>query len=163
MVKKRKLFGIEVPEKTKWFITNSRGRGDKYSLILYDDDGVISIIESTTMNGLYNKVRRELKQILRADENYNIRLEECDKDDNWEEVENINHIIDSSLLLKQIRFEDLPEKYKRTLTYRFGLDRDKTPHTFEESAREFGVSRERIRQIEQKAFRMLKINKNIKK
>lgn len=163
MVKKRKLFGIEIPEKTKWFITSSRGKGDRYSLILYDEDGVISIIESLTEVGLYSKVRRELKQILQDSEEYNIRIEECDKDDGGKEIEDINHIIDSNLLLKQIGFEHLPEKYKRTLTYRFGLDGDRTPHTFEESAREFGVTRERIRQIEQKAFRMLKIYKNIKK
>ncbi|GIX47126.1 MAG: hypothetical protein KatS3mg131_1337 [Candidatus Tectimicrobiota bacterium] len=49
----------------------------------------------------------------------------------------------------------LSEKEERILRMRFGLG-DETPHTLEEVGQVFGVSRERIRQIEAQALRKLK-------
>ncbi|MGQ4810408.1 RNA polymerase sigma factor RpoD [Candidatus Entotheonellaceae bacterium PAL068K] len=49
----------------------------------------------------------------------------------------------------------LSEKEERILRMRFGLG-DDTPHTLEEVGQMFGVSRERIRQIEAQALRKLK-------
>jgi RNA polymerase primary sigma factor len=49
----------------------------------------------------------------------------------------------------------LSEKEERILRMRFGLG-DETPHTLEEVGQMFGVSRERIRQIEAQALRKLK-------
>ena len=51
--------------------------------------------------------------------------------------------------------ETLPPRERKVLKLRFGLD-DGRPRTLEEVGREFGVTRERIRQIEAKALRKLR-------
>ena len=50
--------------------------------------------------------------------------------------------------------EELTDREERVLRLRYGLD-DNHPRTLEEVGREFGVTRERIRQIEAKALRKL--------
>ena len=50
---------------------------------------------------------------------------------------------------------DLSDQEQQVLRMRFGLD-DDTPKTLEESGKVFGVTRERIRQIEAKAIRKLR-------
>lgn len=50
--------------------------------------------------------------------------------------------------------KDLTDREERVLRLRYGLD-DNHPRTLEEVGREFGVTRERIRQIEAKALRKL--------
>lgn len=61
------------------------------------------------------------------------------------------------LLREQIEgmLEDLTEREKEVLRLRFGLE-DGHPYTLEEVGRRFGVTRERIRQIEAKALRKLR-------
>ena len=51
--------------------------------------------------------------------------------------------------------ESLTDREERVLRLRFGLD-DGHPRTLEEVGKEFGVTRERIRQIEAKALRKLR-------
>ena len=51
--------------------------------------------------------------------------------------------------------DTLQDRERRVLTLRFGLD-DGVSRTLEEVGREFGVTRERIRQIEAKALKRLK-------
>jgi RNA polymerase primary sigma factor len=51
--------------------------------------------------------------------------------------------------------EELTEREKEVLRLRFGLE-DGHPYTLEEVGRRFGVTRERIRQIEAKALRKLR-------
>ena len=51
--------------------------------------------------------------------------------------------------------KDLSDREERAIRLRYGLD-DNRPRTLEEVGREFGVTRERIRQIEAKAIRKLR-------
>ncbi len=66
------------------------------------------------------------------------------------------------MLQDQIRgvLEELSPKEKRILEMRFGLA-DGVQHTLEEVGREFGVTRERIRQIEAKVHEKLRQNERI--
>lgn len=61
------------------------------------------------------------------------------------------------LLREQLEgmLEDLTDREKQVLRFRFGLE-DGHPYTLEEVGRRFGVTRERIRQIEAKALRKLR-------
>jgi RNA polymerase primary sigma factor len=58
--------------------------------------------------------------------------------------------------------ETLSERERAVLNMRFGLD-DGRARTLEEVGREFGVTRERIRQIEAKALRKLRHPSRAKK
>ena len=51
--------------------------------------------------------------------------------------------------------KDLSDREERVIRLRYGLD-DNRPRTLEEVGREFGVTRERIRQIEAKAIKKLR-------
>jgi len=57
---------------------------------------------------------------------------------------------------------DLTPREQKILEMRFGLD-DSMTHTLEEVGREFGVTRERIRQIEAKALEKIRQHKELKK
>ncbi|HOK20666.1 MAG TPA: sigma-70 family RNA polymerase sigma factor [Candidatus Paceibacterota bacterium] len=63
--------------------------------------------------------------------------------------------------LKQI-LVDLSDRERKILSMRFGLE-DGVIHTLEEVGKEFNVTRERIRQIEQKALEKLQNNPEVKK
>ena len=66
-------------------------------------------------------------------------------------------IANYTLLKEQLDdvLETLTYREKRVLKLRFGIATDH-PHTLEEVGKEFGVTRERIRQIEVKAFKKLR-------
>jgi RNA polymerase primary sigma factor len=63
--------------------------------------------------------------------------------------------------LKEI-LKDLTDREQRILAMRFGLD-DGVTHTLEEVGKEFGVTRERIRQIEAKAIERIREHDSLKK
>ncbi len=69
-----------------------------------------------------------------------------------------------SLLKDQLKeiMEDLTPREQKILSMRFGLE-DGVTHTLEEVGQEFGVTRERIRQIEAKALEKIRNNEKIKK
>ncbi len=68
------------------------------------------------------------------------------------------------LLADQIKeiLTDLSDREQRILCMRFGLD-DGVTHTLEEVGREFGVTRERIRQIEAKALEKIREHGDVEK
>ena len=55
--------------------------------------------------------------------------------------------------------KDLSPRYQKLLSMRFGFE-DGITHTLEDIAKEFGVTRERIRQMEVKAIEMIKMRKH---
>ncbi len=70
----------------------------------------------------------------------------------------------AALLRDQIKeiLVDLNERERRILAMRFGLE-DNIPHTLEEVGKIFGVTRERIRQIEAKALDKIRGHEKVKK
>ena len=62
-------------------------------------------------------------------------------------------------LIKEI-LDDLTERERKILTMRFGLE-DGVTHTLEEVGKVFGVTRERIRQIEAKALEKIRDHKRV--
>jgi RNA polymerase primary sigma factor len=58
--------------------------------------------------------------------------------------------------------EELSPREQKILKIRFGLE-DGVTHTLEEVGQEFGVTRERIRQIEAKALEKIRDHENLKK
>ena len=62
-----------------------------------------------------------------------------------------------SMLQEQLSkvLDGLAERERKVISLRFGLE-DGHPHTLEEVGREFGVTRERIRQIESKTLAKLR-------
>ncbi len=81
-----------------------------------------------------------------------------------EDTESPEEAATNQLLREQVNdvLEALSEREQQILRLRFGLDDGKT-HTLEEVGKEFGVTRERIRQIEAKALAKLRKSKESKK
>ena len=72
--------------------------------------------------------------------------------------------VDRRILKDQLRaiLDDLSPREQKILKMRFGLD-DGITHTLEEVGKEFGVTRERIRQIEAKSFEKIRQHSHAQK
>ena len=70
----------------------------------------------------------------------------------------------TQLLKEQVKdlLSSLSDREQKIIRLRFGLEDGKS-HTLEEVGQEFGVTRERIRQIEAKAMEKIRDHKTIKK
>ncbi len=75
-----------------------------------------------------------------------------------------DELANQALLRDQIKeiLADLTDREQKILAMRFGLE-DNIPHTLEEVGKEFGVTRERIRQIEAKALEKIRNHHKSKK
>ena len=73
-------------------------------------------------------------------------------------IEEAEETTEKDMLAEELKkaFEGLTHREQRILTLRFGLEGESI-RTLEEIGREFNVNRERIRQIEQKAMRKLRL------
>lgn len=82
--------------------------------------------------------------------------------ENFDDV--VIHEVEQNNLKEKIEeiLTDLSDQEQRVLRMRFGID-DDTPKTLEEIGKIFGVTRERIRQIEAKAIRKLRHPSRLKK
>jgi len=75
-----------------------------------------------------------------------------------------NQATQQELVKDEIRgaVESLPPREKKVLELRFGLG-DKRPYTLEEIGREFGISRERVRQLQNVALSRLRNRRSIQR
>lgn len=95
--------------------------------------------------------------------------DEEDKTTLEEFVENKKELSPSELAARKMLkthiyelIEDLSERERKILEMRFGL-RDNISHTLEEVGKVFGVTRERIRQIEAKALSKIRDHQKVDK
>lgn len=81
-----------------------------------------------------------------------------------EQTSSPDQVASHALLKDQIQevMHDLTERERKILSMRFGLE-DGISHTLEEVGKVFGVTRERIRQIEAKALDKIRANEKVRK
>lgn len=75
-----------------------------------------------------------------------------------------HHVAQLSLLRREIReaVETLRPRERKIVEMRFGLT-DGRPHTLEDIGREFGISRERVRQLQNVALQRLRQRQNVRR
>lgn len=112
--------------------------------------------------GLTMKKVKEIKNIVKEPVSLNTTIGE-DEDSTMEEIVPDNKAIapDDAAMKSATRsavyemLDTLSEREKEVIVLRFGLE-DNIPKTLEETGKVFGVTRERIRQIEEKALKKLR-------
>lgn len=101
-----------------------------------------------------------LESPIGGDDEKSVRADFIKDDKNMTPAQTTSH----ELLRDQIQeiMEDLTERERKILEMRFGLE-DGVTHTLEEVGKVFGVTRERIRQIEAKALERIRLHRNADK
>jgi RNA polymerase primary sigma factor len=101
-----------------------------------------------------------LESPIGGDDEKSVRADFIKDEKNLTPVQTTSH----ELLRDQIQniMSDLTEREKKILEMRFGLE-DGVTHTLEEVGKVFGVTRERIRQIEAKALERIRLHQNADK
>ncbi|MDR7316056.1 sigma-70 family RNA polymerase sigma factor [Brevibacillus nitrificans] len=109
------------------------------------------IINHKLSNSYYEKTDEQLRDEL----DYVTDIVETDTESLWDTgSEAIVFKIDLRKRVEEV-LRELPEKQENVIRLRFGLD-DGQERTLEELGKIYGVSRERVRQIEKKAFKKLR-------
>jgi len=77
--------------------------------------------------------------------------------DNWEKF--YSKVSGEDIVFVSEIFSLLPKRYKEIIEYRFGL-KDGVFKTLEETGKKFGITRERVRQVEERSIKLIRGVKN---
>ena len=153
-------------------VVNEKNKIKRISNELYQKTGIkptleeISIESNITINRIKD-IKENYQQILSMNatlgtEDEDMTLEDTIKDDKFESTEGfvLNTVINEQLRneLESI-LSRLDKREQEVIRLRYGFD-DNYPRTLEEIGNIYGLTRERIRQIESKALRKLRIRSN---
>ncbi len=98
----------------------------------------------------------ELKEIIKRYKNLaDVESLKIKKTKEMKKEQKGQEIMELIQFIKENGFGDIPQRYKEIFSYRMGLD-DGIFKTLEETGKKFGITRERVRQIEEKVWETIK-------
>ncbi|MCK4516332.1 MAG: sigma-70 family RNA polymerase sigma factor, partial [Spirochaetaceae bacterium] len=95
-----------------------------------------------------------------VDDDSSTRLSDLVEDDSWDAPEETAYRLSIEESVR-LALTTLTTREKQIVKFRFGIDGE-GPHTLEETGRRLGITRERVRQIQEKAIRKLRQLASIK-
>lgn len=150
------LFDFNLPDDIGWVLSRCKKKKWKYFLQLFKNDKLLFDIEAKSIQSLSSSFEKFwYKKIGCCNRNFNknslFMLQKR------KEKDILNRGIDeySNANLFGEMLKDISPRRQRILRMRLGLE-DGIPHTLKEVGEIYGVTRERIRQIEMKALKELK-------